>query len=308
MKMPLSHLKRVLIFCCITIFLTIKTHSQDSLSLQSPNGHIRFSLLVMANGQLSYTTTYQQKEIIKQSALGIEGWKDKLSLQSVTSTKTDTTWKPVYGEKNLIHDHYNARLFSFWKNSNAKQCMQVEVRAYDEGLAFRYNFPEHPSGGSDITITKDLTEFSLPEETKAWVTEHAQGMYQLLPLSNWRSEAERPLTLELPNGIKVALAEARVVDYCRTKFVLHPSKANTITCSMYEKVELTTPFGTPWHVIMIADKETELLQNNALILNLNAPCAIKNTDWIKPGKIMREMSLSTKGAKELIDFAVKRHL
>lgn len=281
-------------------------HAQDSLSLNSPNGKIHFQLVITKDA-VSYSASWQQNEIIRSSALGIEGW-DKLSLRSVASTQKDTSWKPVYGERNIIRDHYNAKVFTCWKSNNEKQVIQIEVRAYDEGIAFRYGFPEHVSGGTDILISKDLTEYTLPENTKAWFTDHAQGEYQLLDLKNWPSASERPLTLQLNNGLYVSLAEAAVVDYCRTRFVLHPVKPNTITCSMFDKVELTTPFETPWHVIMIAEKAIQLLQNNDLILNLNEPCKIEHTDWIKPGKIMRETTLSTKGAKELVDFAVKRHL
>lgn len=297
--------KSIAVFCCF-LLTALSTPAQDSLSLHSPNGKIHFQLTV-ANGETVYAVSYAQKEAIQSSGLGINGW-DHLTLHSVTALKKDSVWKPVYGERSVVRNHYNSLVFSFWKNNNERQAMQLEVRAYDEGLAFRYCLPEHPAGGSDVVINKDLTEYSLPENTKAWFTDHAQGEYRLLSLKDWRGEAERPLTLQLQNGLFVALAEAKVVDYCRTKFTLHPTKPNTITCSMFDKVELTTPFETPWHVIMFAEKATELLQNNDLILNLNDPCAIKNTDWIKPGKIIRETSLSTKGAKEVVDFAAKRHL
>jgi len=286
--------------------LALAGNAQDSLSLFSPNGKIRFQLAVTNEG-ITYSAFHQQKEIIKPSALGISGW-DHLNLHSVTITKKDASWKPVYGERNIVRDHYNATIFSFRKNNSGRQVIQLVVRAYDEGLAFRYCFPEYSAAGPDIMISKDLTEYTMPENTKAWFTDHAQGEYRLLPLKDWRGEAERPLTLQLNNGLFVSLAEAKVVDYCRTKFSLHPAKPNTIVCSMFDKVDLTTPFETPWHVVMIAEKATDLLQNNDLILNLNDACAIKNTDWIKPGKIIRETSLSTKGAKEVVDFAVKRKL
>ncbi|AOW09986.1 glycoside hydrolase family 97 N-terminal domain-containing protein [Flavobacterium gilvum] len=71
---------------------------------------------------------------------------------------------------------------------------------------------------------------------------------------------------------------------------------------------MASPFSTPWRVIIIAEKPGQLLENNDIILNLNPPCAIENISWIKPGKVMRETTLSRAGSKELIDFAVKRHL
>jgi len=233
---------------------------------------------------------------------------ESLSIKKVSSFQRNTTWKPVYGERNVVHDYYNEKIFTLQRSKNDNQPLLLQVRAYDAGIAFRYSFPENPTGGMDITISKELTEFVWPVETNAWFTDHAQGVYKLLPLNNWPGEAERPLTLQLKNGLYAALQEAQVVDYCRTKFALSASKTNTIISSMYDKVELTTPFSTPWRVVMVAEKPNQLLQNNDLILNLNDPCAIQNTGWIKPGKIIREISLSTKGAKEVVDFAVKRHL
>jgi len=89
---------------------------------------------------------------------------------------------------------------------------------------------------------------------------------------------------------------------------LNPKKTNTISCSMYDRVDLFTPFATPWRVVMVAERPGQLLENNDLILNLNPPCEMADTSWIQPGKVMREVSLSMKGARELVDFAVKRNL
>ncbi len=260
------------------------------------------------DGQLNYTVAWQEKEFIRPSRLGTEGWGDKLELQSAISTRKDTSWHPLYGERNVIRDEYNATTFTFVRAQDRSQHFQVEVRAYDGGVAFRYAFPEEPGGGRDISIGRELTDFTVPEGTLAYFTNRAQGSYSLLPLKNWPDEAERPLTLQLENGLYAALAEAGVVDYCRTKFILDPKKSNTIACSMYDRVDFTTPFATPWRVIMVAEKATSLLEHDDIFLNLNLPCQIKDTGWVRPGKIMREMTLSTQGAEKLVDFAVKRHL
>ncbi|HVI43761.1 MAG TPA: glycoside hydrolase family 97 N-terminal domain-containing protein [Chitinophaga sp.] len=278
----------------------------DSLTVASPNRAVRFNISIGDKGEVTYNITFKQQTVIQPSVLGIEAWSKNLSLRAVESSQKDTIWKPLYGERNQIRDNYHAKTFTFQKGGG--QLLKIEVRAYDAGIAFRYCFPENPAGGADMVINKEHTTFTFPDSTRAWFTSQAQGHYQLLPLGQWSSEAERPLTLQLTNGLMVALAEAEMVDYCRTKFVTSADIPNTITCSMYDKVALTMPFSTPWRVIMIAEKAPQLLQNNDLILNLNPPCAIPNTDWIVPGKIMREMSLSTTGAKALVDFAVRRHL
>lgn len=292
----------------LLLSIAVSSFAQTGSILKSPDGKTVFRLIVKKDGTLDYTVSYMGKAMVHPSALGVEGWQDDLMPDAARSFSKDTWWTPVYGERSRVRDRYRATVFSFRKKSSPSQTMQIEVRAYNEGLAFRYSFPQSSEIAATISIGRDLTEFALPEGTQAWFTDHAQGSYRLLPLNKWPSQAERPLTLQLKNGLYAALAEAGVVDYCRTKFILHPAKPNTIACAMFDQVVLPTPFATPWRVIMIAEKPATLLANNDLLLNLNPPCAIKNTGWIRPGKVMREITLSTGGAKALVDFAVKRHL
>jgi len=298
-------------FLLLTViwFTTLGALAQaDNMSLVSPNGKIIFDCKVNENGSLSYTVSNAGVPLILKSSLGVEGWNQFLVLKKVERRQQDTTWKPVYGERALVKDKYQEASFVFWRENQKKNQMNLQVRAYDEGLAFRYVFTEDPNGGQNISIGKEFTSFVMPEGTKAWFANLAQSEYHLLPLQNWPGESERPLTMQLANGKYVTIAEAGLVDYARTKFALDTNEPNTIHCSMYDRVDLISPFATPWRVIMPADKPTELLANNDIFLNLNEPCQIKNTSWIKPGKIIRETSLSTKGAKEVVDFAVKRHL
>ena len=294
------------IFCCLACaqFVT----AQQSEELASPDGKLLFSFALTKEGTLTYSINYQQKPIILSSELGLSGWEKGFVKSGVSLSKQDTVWKPVYGERSQIRDHYKGMSINLLKGNNERLKMQLQVRAYNEGIAFRYFFPEYPEGGMDLSISKELTDFTMPEGTKAWFAGRAQAKYSLLPLNNWPDEAERPLVLQLPEGRYACLAEAEMVSYSRTKFILNPQKSNTISCAMYDKVDLTTPFSTPWRVVMVAERPGQLLENNDLLLNLNPPCEIKNTDWIKPGKVMREITLSAKGAKDLVDFAVKRRI
>ncbi|PSL44728.1 alpha-glucosidase [Chitinophaga niastensis] len=282
--------------------------AQQSRELTSPDGQLTFSFSLSKDGVPRYAISYKKNPIVISSSLGSGDWEKDFVLSGADVSKHDTVWKPVYGERSQIRDHYEEMTITLLRSNNEKQKMQLQVRAYNEGIAFRYYFPEHPQGGIDVSIQKELTDFTMPEGTKAWFTNRAQAKYSLLPLSGWTDESERPLVLQLPNKLYACLAEAGMVNYSRTKFALNPKKANTISCSMYDRVDFFTPFATPWRVVMVAERPGQLLENNDLILNLNPPCEIANTSWIQPGKVMREMSLSMKGARELVDFAVKRHL
>lgn len=298
MKTILSFLS----LCCFCSFIFA-----DEVTITSPDSKYRMKVFDKDN-YLWFTVSYEGNLIIHPSMLGINGngeWKEGIRVGEAKSTTVDETWKPVYGERAVVKDHYNSTVVNLSHTSNPRRRLQLEVRAYDEGVAFRYHFP----GGEYLHITSEYTQYTLPEGAKAWYTARAQTPYELLPLSGWPEESERPLVLQLPDGGPyVLLTEAQVVNYVRTKFALDKEKPNTINSVMYGAVDEIAPFYTPWRVVMIANKPGELIENNDLLLNLNPPCAIDNPWWITPGKVMREVTLSTEGAKAVVDFAVKRNL
>ncbi len=278
----------------------------EELTISSPDGSLRMKVFDK-EGSVFYSLLYDDKTVILESLLGINGngeWKSGLSITNSSEAQVDTTWKPVYGERYLVRDRYNKVDIDITQGDNQRRRLRLIVRAYNEGVAFRYMFP----GGEYLHITHEYTQFTMPEGTMAYFTRRAQAVYNYLPLKDWPDECERPLVLTLPQGPNILLTEAEVVDYVRTKFVLHPDKPNTIIGSMYGAVDHIAPYKTPWRVIMVADKPGHLIENNDLILNLNPPCAIDNPWWITPGKVMREVTLSTEGAKAVVDFAVKRNL
>lgn len=319
---------------CAVLFLALffAAHAQtitDRATLQSPDKNIavRFYQQKMPDGKrvMYYQVSYKNKTVISPSVLDIqldnhlsesamalkvdrhEKWCENLVVKNVDTTSKDTTWKPVYGEKAILHDRYKALNISLQKEDNPIYHMQVQIRAYDTGVAIRYFFPENEKG-TYYRVTAENTEFTLPENTKAWFTAWAQGAYSLLPLKNWPGESERPLTLQLSGGVYACLAEAQLTDYSRTKFKLSTEKPNTIVTAMHDPADLISPFATPWRVIMLGDKAGDIAMNNSIIQNLNPPSTIKNTAWIKPGKIMRVMQLTTAAAKANIDFAAKHNL
>ena len=135
----------------------------------------------------------------------------------------------------------------------------------------------------------------------------AQGPYELRPLEGWgKEESERPLTLELPDGLSVALLEAEMVDYVRGKFRLSAEKPSTLETSLYSSVDIISPYSTPWRVIMAAERPVDLINNNDIVLNLNPACKLADTSWIKPGKVFRSGDLKQDRVKAAIDFAAER--
>ena len=292
--------------------------------IASPNGNYQMHVYDR-DGKMYYTVDFKNKPVILESLLGISSsqsgkaiesdaasdnkaiadWGDNLKIDSVTERTVDAAWFPVYGERNLYVDMYKEYAIDIRKNNSNKR-IQLIVRAYNEGIAFHYKF----TGNEYLHIAHEFTQYTMPEGTQAYFTPRAQAKYDLLPLKNWPGESERPLLLTIPGAetLYALLTEAGMINYARTKFVLDSSKPNTITGSMYGAVDDIAPYSTPWRVIMAAEKAGDLIENNFLLLNLNDPCEIKEASWIRPGKVMREVTLSTEGGKNLVDFAVKRKL
>ena len=298
-------------------------------SVVSPDNNVRFVFYQKTSPagkrELYYRVTYKHKAVILDSQLDLrldnhlsenamalkvdrqEKWFDNLAIGDIRHTQHDGTWRPVVGERAVIRDHYNQMTVNMVKDDNPIYPLALEVRAYNEGVALRYTFPENEKG-TYYRITAENTEFTFPVETKAWFHAWAQAPYQQLPLANWPDESERPLTLELPGRIHVALLEAGMTDYSRTKFKLHKDKANTLVTSMHDPADLVSPFSTPWRGIMIAESAGALADNSHFILTLNPPSAIADTSFVKPGKIMRVMVQTTASAKANIDFAARHKL
>lgn len=294
------------LLCGLAALLALTLQAKETV-LTSPD--TRYVLtLDDGNGQVTYTLQWDGKTVILPSVLGIEAGRplrDGLRIGEIREFgETDTTWNPVYGERAVIPDHFKAWEVSLL-SPEGRPVLGLQIRAYNEGVAFRYLV----TAGSYIHITDEFTEFTLPEGTLAYFTPRAQTPYTLLPLKDWPGdgESDRPLLLRLPEGGFACLAEAQVVDYVRTKFRLS-GKPNTVTAAMYGPVDEIAPYATPWRMVMCGDKAGEIVEHNYLFYNLNPPCAIEDPSWIKPGKMMREVTLTTKGGKAVVDFAVRHNL
>ena len=290
---------------CFSLCLTL-ANAADSTLLQSPDGHYELNVYTKQGG-LWYTVSYRDTPLILESQLGIqasERWLEGMEIIGETHGAVDTVWHPVYGEREVVKDCYQFSEITLSHPVHERRRLKLQIRAYDEGVAFRYVFP----GGAYAQVSEEFTEYQLPANTQAYFTRRAQSVYEKRPLKDWPGASERPLVLALDNGLHVLLTEAAVTDYVRTKFVLSNAKANTIQGEMYGPVDYIEPSATPWRVIMAAAEPGQLIENNDLILNLNPSNEIDNPEWIKPGKAIREVTLTTDGAKSVVDFAVKHNI
>jgi alpha-glucosidase len=105
-----------------------------------------------------------------------------------------------------------------------------------------------------------------------------------------------------------ALAEARLVDYARIRYAPLAGAPQSLVSQLDGGISAALPLTTPWRVVMVAESPGRLLENNDLMLNLNEPCAIADTSWVKPGKLIREVTLTTQGGRACVDFAVQHRM
>ena len=287
------------------LFIFFGCSKRRDAVISSPDGAYTYSLHINTEtSELSYSIHFHDKEIIGNSKLGfvfpdkIEP-KEEMIIREVITKTVNSSWKPVYGERNEYPDVYNEALISFMGNNNL---YAVRVRAYNEGLAFRYEFGNEDK---EIIIIEERTEFNVPSNATAWVSDRAQSKISKVIVSEIEGAKERPMLLQYSDSLFVAIGEAALVDYARMKLI----NSNGVLMSKLEgEVKYDKPFNTPWRFVMVATQVGQLLENNYLLLNLNEPNKIKDTSWIKPGKVIRETTLTTRGGMACVDFAVRHNI
>ncbi len=270
------------------------TLTAREVTVQSPDGQLRVTLAPSAAG-LSYRATLDGKPLILDSPLGLAGIRADWSTARVRTRSAKTSWRPVYGERAVVPDHFREVTLSTAE-------LSLVVRAYDEGFAFRYRL----EGAGAVRFTGEATGFRLPAGAMAWAEYGTEGEYARVPVAEVKDKCERPLTIDLGDGRFAAIAEAAVVDYPR--MLLGPDGAGGLRAQLDGAVEGHARLETPWRVIVTGRRAGDLLEHNYLLLNLNAPQALSDVSWIRPGKVIREVTLSTTGGKRAVDFAVTHGL
>ena len=322
----------------LLLMLIVVVAAQAVETLQSPNGKYQFTFS-QKEGKLLYSLDYAGKPVVEagelgvnidnhlvESAMGIpvdnsKVWTHGMEVTSVDRRSEDNTWKPVYGEYAQIRDRYNEMTIHLLKggkhqdgggtayDKRQQYLLDIIVRAYDEGVAIRYHFPE-ATNGLFMHITDDLTSFRFAPGAEAyhyaWAQSHANKVKLLKSEAAWKEEAERPLTLRLDNGLYAAIGEAALSDFVRGKLKLKAN--NELQMALFHPADIITAYDMPWRFIMVGEKAIDLINNKQMVLNLNAPCQIQDASWIKPGKAFRVCRLDMKTCMEGVDFCVDRGL
>ena len=325
-------------FFIAILFWAVAIVGYAAEALQSPGGKYNF-VFEQKDGRLTYRLDYAAKQVIEEGELGVNidnhlvesamgipvdnsnVWTNGMEVASVDRRSEDNAWKPVYGEYAQIRDRYNEMTIHLLKggkhqdgggtayDKRQQYLLDIIVRAYDEGVAIRYHFPE-ATNGLFMHITEDLTSFRFAPGAEAyhyaWAQAHANKVKLLKSEAAWKDEAERPLTLQLANGLYAAIGEAALTDFVRGKLKLKAD--NELQMAMFDSADFITAYDMPWRFIMVGEKAIDLINNKQMVLNLNVPCQISDTSWIKPGKAFRVCRLDMKTCMEGVDFCVDRGL
>ena len=272
-------------------------------SVTSPDGAL--SLLLErddSTGALAWSVTRGGQAIVTRGALGLDlsgigvvG--DEGTISHVETRAIDTTWTPPYGEHATIRDHFNEETWTLDGPGHGALTVRLQVRVYDEGAALRYLI----DGSGALTVTAEKTSFPLPTSAQVWVSTSAQGWISKVAIGSAGSGLERPLTAELAPDLFVALGEAGLRNFARMKFTR--SGDSTLVPSLAGDSGFTDSFTTPWRYVRAASSAAALIQGNPFMLNLNEPSEIADTSWIRPGKVLREITLTTDGGMACVDWA-----
>ncbi len=283
-----------------------------SQNIPSPSGKIAVAFKLTTSGQPSYSINYNNKPVIAESALGIK-LKDKPALDAnfeIENSKTatfNTSWQPVLGEQSSIVNHYNELTISLIQRETHVK-MNIIFRVFDEGVAFRYDFPKQKDLNYFI-ISNEETQFNLTENNKVfWIpgdfdsNEYVYNETKFSEIDNTKLNLnngigvksipgkyviQSPLMMKSPSGLYFNIFEAAVVNFP----VMHLDadvKNNKLTSHLVpnaigDKAYLQAPCVSPWRTIMISNDARDIVASK-MILNLNEPCKIEDTSFIKPMK------------------------
>ena len=277
--------------------------------LVSPNGKVVLSFSLTKEGTPSYKISYKNKSVIKESTLGFllkKGESLNAHFKVVDSKRTTfkETWRPVWGEESDILNHYN-ELCVFLEQNTTHRKMNLRFRVYNEGVGFRYEFPEQKEL-TYFVIAEELSQFAMAGDHTAWwipgdydtqeydyTQSKLSQIRSLMPQAVIKNVCQTPfsptgvqtsLMLKSQDGLYINLHEAALVNYPCMHLNLdeqHLIFQSHLTPDA--KGDLYTPCHTPWRTIMVSDNACEILASR-LILNLNDPCALSDTSWIKPVK------------------------
>jgi hypothetical protein len=304
-------MKKIIIFL-IGILITMNMHA---ITLLSPDKNIELRFELDKNGTPLYSVYYKEKPVIEPSTLGFEiknspAMDSQFSIISSDTSSFDENWEPVWGEYKSIRDHYNGLTISLEQKKLSNRKMLIYFRAYNDGVAFRHEFPEQKNL-SYFIIQKEKTQFNLAgDHTAFWISgdyDTNEYAYTTSKLSEVHAQkgltaseigtrtiiadnaVQTPLMMKTDNGLYINIHEAALINYPVMHLLIDKYNsilsAELVPDAVGNFAYIQTPFKTPWRTIIVSDEAEDILASN-IILNVNEPCKIEDTSWIYPQKYL----------------------
>lgn len=335
-------LRRLVFISCLLTVTAVWAHAAEDRSasssiVTSPDDHIRAELFLekSENGASvpHYRISFRGRPVVLASRLGVElADQTKLGADSTIENVETRTVRQSYtqfpGKRRQVEEHGSEAVISLRERAEPRRRWQVVLRADNDGAALRYRFTAQ-EGWPRLEIASERTRFQLPADAIGYAlplnsfTSSHEARYEKKPVAQLSKDwlLGLPLLVELPGTGWAALTEANLTDYAGMYLAREAGEAAILTARLSPlpgepkvAVRAGLPHESPWRVVMIADRPERLVESD-LVLNLNDPCAIGDTSWIKPGKttfpwwngfhegkVPFKMGLNTETAKYYIDF------
>ena len=313
---------------------------QGGAKAGSPDGQVRIEISLETRGDGAtnpvYVISFRGKRIIGPSRLGVEldgGGTIGVdsTIEAVSSRLINETYNQHPGKRSRVVNHCEEVVVALRQRGAAGLRWEIVARAYNDGAALRYRFPEQ-AGWNELTIASERTRIGLPRETTATVlplegfTTSHEARYRKISVGEIPKDRllGLPLLAKLPESGWLALLEAELSDYAGMYLASDPDNVAGLITRLSPRpddpkiaVRAKLPHESPWRVFLVADKLERLLESD-LVLNLNARCVLTDTSWIRPGKttfpwwngfyekpMPFAMGLNTATAKYYIDFCAE---
>jgi alpha-glucosidase len=292
---------RLLCITLFTSFLIISACSDNTVVPESPDGRIRVLVGVNDNRPFTYSIYKEEHEMLQPSSVHLKfqeqnDFNDGLQMELVSESTTDERWEPLWGKSSMVRNHYNEYVYRLKERGKGARYLEWIIRVYNDGVAFRYSFPED-SGFGAFKLTEELCQFNLDPSNIAWATNHEnyyssqEHTYDERPVGEIGSDEliGCPLLVEVDGAGWILISEADLTDWAGLYFKASDQIPGRITSSLASlkrdpgvKVEAFCPAISPWRVIMVGDDPGTLIESN-IIANLNDPVEYDDVSWIKPG-------------------------
>ena len=303
-------------FNCIVLlalFISSCTTTETQIVVSSPDNKISVDFSLSDSGQPMYLVVHKNKTVIDSSLMSFD-FKDVPSLKGnfkILNTKSgsaDETWLMPWGEQLDVRNNYNDLVVSLEEQTEGKRLLNIHFKVYDDGVGFRYEFPEQPNL-SEILITDENTEFNLTGDHKVWWIPGDWDLYEHLYNETKVSEIDAiskqnhpnlnathipenavntPVTMKTNDGLYLSFHEADLTNYSGMTLKVNNENLKMVSELVGSdilggKAKLTVPFNTPWRTIQIAEKAGDLIESK-MVLNLNEPNVIGDVSYFTPMK------------------------